>query len=95
MNAVMTGDIERASWGGMTTTMMMDEVIRQRCRTAPPEVRRNIDRQREARGMRPLWPSTSRRAIAARAKAAAKVTRMKAFIAAATARNAKKAPTGR
>jgi hypothetical protein len=70
MNTVMAGSIERASWGGMTTSM--DDVIRQRCSTAPPRVRRNIDRQREARGMRPLWPSTSRRAIAARAKAAAK-----------------------
>jgi hypothetical protein len=93
MNTVMAGSIERASWGGMTTSM--DDVIRQRCSTAPPKVRRNIDRQREARGMRPLWPSTSQRHIAARARAAAKVARMKAFIVAAAARNAKKAPTGR
>jgi hypothetical protein len=72
--------IEYASWNDAG----MDNVIRLRCRNAPVEIRRNIDAKREARGLRPLWPGISRRAIATRARAAATVARMKAFMAAAT-----------
>lgn len=74
--------IEYANWNDRA----MDEVIRQRCRNAPVEIRRNIDAKREARGLRPLWPRISRRAIGVRAKAAATVARMKAFMAAVAAR---------
>jgi hypothetical protein len=86
MNAVMTSDNERASWGGMTT--MMDDVIRQRCRTAPLDVRRNIDTRREARGLRPLWPGVTRQP---RARAAARlaVVRHRAFLALAQCRQPK------
>ena len=71
--------IECASWNDRA----MDDVIRLRCRNAPVEIRRNIDARREARGLHPLWPGISRRAIATRARAAATVARMKAFMAAA------------
>ena len=74
--------IECASWNDPA----MDDVIRQRCRNAPVEIRRNIDAKREARGLRPLWPGISRRAIATRARATATVARLRAFLAAAATR---------
>jgi len=86
MNTVMAGSIERASWGGMTTSM--DDVIRQRCATAPPRVRRNIDRQREARGMRPLWPGATHR-VRTRAAARLAVRRYRAFLTLAQLRQPK------
>lgn len=69
--------IECASWNDRA----MDDVIRLRCRNAPVEIRRNIDARREARGLAPLWPSISRRNIAARARAAATIKRLQAFLA--------------
>lgn len=69
--------IEYASWNDAA----MDDVIRQRCRNAPVEIRRNIDAKREARGLRPLWPGISRRAIATRARATATIKRLQAFLA--------------
>jgi len=47
--------IEWASWNDRAR----DDVIRLRCRSAPVEIRRNIDAKREARGLSPLWPSIS------------------------------------
>jgi hypothetical protein len=78
-----TGEIERAGWAGMNTSM--DDVIRQRCRNAPPFVRRHIDARREARGLRPLWPDATR-AARAHARASAAVARQKAFLASARSR---------
>jgi hypothetical protein len=82
MSAVMIERVERASWGVITS---MDEGIRQRCRTAPLEVRRNIDRRREARGLRPLWPRATRRARP-RATLRSLIARHKAFLALARAK---------
>jgi hypothetical protein len=70
-----TGVIERAAWGDAPG----DEAIRQRCRSAPIEVRRLIDHSREARGLRPLWPSVSRRGRSP-ARARATVARWRAFL---------------
>jgi hypothetical protein len=70
-----TGVIERAAWGDATG----DEAIRQRCRTAPIEVRRLIDHSREARGLRPLWPANTRSAVTRRTR---RIRFWKAFLAA-------------
>lgn len=72
-----TSVIESAAWGCGS----MDDVIRQRCRTAPIEVRRNIDTNRKARGLPRLWSDTRPRNVASRARAAATVARLKAYLA--------------
>lgn len=75
MNGHATGVIERASWSDARE----DTAIRQRCRTAPPEIRRLIDRNREAHGLRPLWPGATRPGRS-RSRAAATVARWRAFL---------------
>jgi hypothetical protein len=82
-----TGVIERVAWGDATG----DEAIRQRCRTAPIEVRRLIDHSREARGLRPLWPGASRRGRT-RTRAVATVARWRAFLTLAGSRYAGGSP---
>jgi hypothetical protein len=77
-----------------------DDALRLRARSAPPEVRQLIDRQRESRGLPPLWsPSSS----STRGQTAARVRRLRAYVArmrgALTMRTAtatdRHAPTGR
>jgi hypothetical protein len=53
--ASMGGVIERA--GASQAFTLADWEISERCRNAPPFIRRNIDAKREARGLRPLWGS--------------------------------------
>lgn len=61
-----------------------DEEIRYRCRNAPPEIRKRIDRARDAAGRPTLWSPPSRlvaahkRALAAIKKNAAFLERMRA-----------------
>lgn len=76
MNGCTTSLIESAAWG----IGSMDDAIRLRCRNAPVEVRRNIDTRREARGLPRLWSDTRPRNVASRARAAAAVARLKAFL---------------
>lgn len=76
MSGCTTSLIESAAWG----IGSMDDAIRQRCRTAPIEVRRNIDTNREARGLPRLWSDTRPRNVASRARAAATVARLRAFM---------------
>ena len=70
--------VERAGldFGHVSTS---DDVLRHRARSAPPEVRAAIDRQRSSRGLPPLWarstPSTSR------AQTAARVRQLSAYVA--------------
>lgn len=75
MGGHAAGVIERASWHDAGE----DATIRQRCRTAPPEIRRLIDRSREARGLRPLWPGAARGGRS-RSRAVATVARWRAFL---------------
>lgn len=69
---------------------MSDEELRERCRTAPLSVRRQMDARREARGMPPLWGGrggadgrSSPRKIGALV-----VARMRSYLALARARRA-------
>ena len=75
--------VEHAGSGQPIT--MAEREIRERCRTAPEFVRRNIDARRKARGQRPLWGDDAR-ADRVHARAVAVVARHKAFVAAAAAR---------
>lgn len=56
-----------------------DDLLRQRCRNAPPEVRANIDRQRASRGLPPLWARSTTRS--SRVQTAARVRQLSAYVA--------------
>jgi hypothetical protein len=75
--------VEHAGSGQPIT--MAEREIRERCRTAPEFVRRNIDARRKARGQRPLWGDDAR-ADRVHARAAAAASRHRAFVAASAAR---------
>jgi hypothetical protein len=56
-----------------------DDVLRHRARSAPPEVRAVIDRQRASRGLPPLWARSTQRT--SRAQTAARVRQLSAYVA--------------
>jgi len=66
--------------GGGRPISLHESEIRERCRTAPEFVRRNIDARRKARGQRPLWGDDIR-AGRLHARAAASVAGYRAFLA--------------
>lgn len=73
--------VERAGVMHGTT----DAELRMRCRSAPDDVRANIDARRESRGLPPLWPATSR-IVGCRAAMRLAIARHKAFLTPARAR---------
>ena len=83
--------IERAcDWSMAHAT---DEVLRIKCRNAPEFIRRNIDTQREARGLPPLWSTRADeqrrpgRRASSKARSEARLAQLKAFLTKARARH--------
>lgn len=72
MENTFVGPIHRATYA----CGMDDHEVRARARSAPPWIRRRIDADRQARGMRPLWGDEE----ATRRRTASKARRLRAYL---------------
>lgn len=69
--------VERAGVGLGSVALSADE-LRHRARSAPPEVRALIDRQRESRGLPPLWGRST--TGTSRPQTSARVRRLRQYV---------------